>query len=141
MPSSANEKEKGKDDCAARVFVVFKDQLPRASAYSRLKHKLGTTFSSFVPPGVAICYVWSNKLAKEESLESPFTDWVRIVAVESGTEKKDQWVSEQRNVFEDFKRLFGAEPEKIVGVAVMTDTDQTGESITSFYREISFTRK
>jgi hypothetical protein len=138
LPATANEREKNKDDCAARVYVIFKDPLPGASAFSKLKHKLATTFSSIVPPGVTICYVWSNRLTRDQSIESPYTEWVRIVAVESGPGKVGEWVSEQRNVVEDFKRLFGKEPEQIVGVAVMTDMDQTGESVTAFYREIAF---
>jgi hypothetical protein len=138
VPSSANEREKNKDDCAARVFVLFKDQLPGAGVYSRLKHKLEATFSSIVPPGVAICYAWGSKLGKDQVIESPYTEWVRIFAVESGPEKAGQWVSEQRNVFEDFKRIFGKEPEKVVGVGIMTDMDQTGESMTAFYRNIVF---
>lgn len=138
LPAAANEKVKSKDDCAARVFVIFSDALPGASVYSRFKHKLATTFSSIVPPGVAICYVWANKLGRDESLQSPYTDWIQVVAVESGSDKVGQWVSAERNVVADFQRLFGGTPTQIVGVAVMTDTDQTGASITSYYRELVF---
>jgi hypothetical protein len=37
---------------------------------------------------------------------------------------------------EDFRRVFGAEPAEVAGVAVMTDTDNTGESVTAFYGTI-----
>jgi hypothetical protein len=138
LPSKANEKTKDGDDCAARTFVIFEDELPKASSYSKLKHKLATTFSSFVPTGVAICYIWGNTLNKGEDINSPYTDWVRTVAVESGAEKLGQWVSIERNVFEDFKRIYGTEPKKIIAVAVMTDTDQTKTSITTYYKDIIF---
>jgi hypothetical protein len=136
--AAADEREKDKDDCAARVFVIFKDGLPKASRYSRLKHKLASAFSNAIPPGVAICYVWANGLKKDEVIESPYTDWVRIVAVESGAGKAGQWVTEERNVFEDFKKIFGVEPKQILGVALMTDTDNTKQSATSFYGDIVF---
>jgi len=136
--ASADEREKDKDDCAARIFVIFKDGLPKASRYSRLKHKLASAFSNAIPPGVAICYVWANRLKKDEAIESPYTDWVRVLAVRSGAEKEGQWVTEERNVFEDFKKIFGVEPKQILGVALMTDTDNTKQAATSFYGEIVF---
>ncbi|MBK7993881.1 MAG: DUF3047 domain-containing protein [Blastocatellia bacterium] len=138
LAAKADESKKDGDDCVARTFVIFQDPLPRASAYSKLKHKLATSFSSFVPTGVAICYVWGNKLAKNQDVNSPYTDWVRVVAVESGKEKLGQWVNVERNVFEDFKRIYGVEPKKIVAVAVMTDTDQTKEPVITYYKDIVF---
>jgi hypothetical protein len=136
--AQADEREKDKDDCAARLFVIFKDALPKASRYSRLRHRLASAFSNAIPPGVALCYVWANKLKKGEVVESPYTDWVRIVAVESGDEKAGQWVMEERNVFEDFKSTFGVEPKQILGVALMTDTDNTKQLATTFYGDIVF---
>ncbi len=141
LPNNADERKKSGDDCAARTFVIFEDSLPNASSYSKLKHKLATTFSSFVPTGVAICYVWGNKLSKDQDIESPFTDWVRIVAVESGTDKLGQWVTIERNVYEDFKKIYGTEPKKIIAVGVMTDSDQTKDSITTYYKDIVFKSK
>ena len=56
----------------------------------------------------------------------------------SGSAKLDQWVNEKRNVYEDYKKAFKEEPPMISGVAIMTDTDNTGESATAFYGDIVF---
>jgi hypothetical protein len=141
LPSKADERKKDGDDCAARMFVVFEDSLPNASAYSKFKHKLATSFSSFVPTGVAICYVWGNKLSKDQDIDSPYTDWVRIVSLETGSDKVGKWVSIERNVYEDFKRIYKTEPKKIVAVGVMTDSDQTKDSLISYYKDITFKAK
>ena len=61
-----------------------------------------------------------------------------MFVVESGAEKLNQWVSEKRNVYEDYKKAFGQEPPMISGVAIMTDTDNTGESATAYYGDILF---
>ena len=135
--SSGNEREKDADDNAARVFVIFKDKL-HGGLFSKLKRKLAGALSGDFPAGVVICYVWSNNLAENQAIDSPISKRIRIVAVESGSEKVGHRVSEQRNVVEDFKRLFGAEPSEVVAVGVMTDTDQTRESVTAFYSEIVF---
>jgi hypothetical protein len=69
---------------------------------------------------------------------NPFTDRVMMIVVESGDVKLNQWVSEERNLYEDYKKAFGKEPHLISGVAIMTDTDNTGESATAYYGDILF---
>jgi hypothetical protein len=61
-----------------------------------------------------------------------------MFVVESGEEKLNQWVSEKSNFYEDYKKAFGQEPPMISGVAIMTDTDNTGESVTAYYGDILF---
>jgi len=46
-------------------------------------------------------------------------------------------VSEERNIYEDYKRAFGEEPPQFGGVAVMTDTDDTGDEVTAWYGDIT----
>ncbi|MGO8989997.1 MAG: DUF3047 domain-containing protein [bacterium] len=58
--------------------------------------------------------------------------------LESGADKLNQWVNEDRNVYEDYKKAFGEEPPMISGVAIMTDTDNTGESAIAYYGDIVF---
>jgi hypothetical protein len=105
------------DDFAARVYVVF----PR-TFFWRMR---------------AINYVWSAKMPKGSEARSPYTKNVVIVAVESGDEKAGSWVSEERNVYEDYKRIFGEEPPLLGGVAIMTDTDDTQDEATAWYGDIT----
>ena len=107
---------KSGDDFAARIYVVF----PR----------------TFFWQTRAINYVWAARLAKGGSVPSPYTSKAVIVAVESGDEKAGQWVSEERNYYEDYRKLFGEEPPKLGAVAVMTDTDDTGDEVTAYYGDI-----
>lgn len=59
-----------------------------------------------------------------------------MIVVESGSEKLNQWVTEERNVFEDYQKAFGQEPLPISGVAIMTDTDNAGELAIAYYGDI-----
>jgi hypothetical protein len=47
-------------------------------------------------------------------------------------------VTEERNVLEDYRKAFGEDPPLINGVAIMTDTDNTGESAVAYYGDIWF---
>jgi len=61
--------------------------------------------------------------------------------LESGDSKKGQWVSEQRNIQADYRLAFGAEDvPRISGVAIMTDTDNTGEQAVAWYGDIIFSK-
>ena len=46
--------------------------------------------------------------------------------------KLNQRVNEERDLHEDYKKPFGEEPPLISGVAIMTITDNTGESATAY---------
>jgi len=71
-------------------------------------------------------------------VRSPYTNRSKLVVVESGPSLINQWVDEQRNVFMDFKEAFGEEPPLVSGIAIMTDTDNTGESAIAHYGDIVF---
>ena len=56
-----------------------------------------------------------------------------MIVVQSGTEGLGQWRDVRRNLREDYRRAFGAAPGPVVAVAVMTDTDNTGEVASGQY--------
>ncbi|MBC8017401.1 MAG: DUF3047 domain-containing protein [Verrucomicrobia bacterium] len=116
----SDEKSKDGDDFSVRVYVLF----PRG----------------FFAKTRAICYVWANKLPKGEHVASPFTPNIITVAVDSGGELAGRWTFHQRNVHEDYRRFFGEEPPRIGAVALMTDTDNSGESAVGYYGDISLVR-
>jgi hypothetical protein len=88
----------------------------------------------------AILYIWESHAPVGTMVPNPYSDRVMMFVVESGADKLNQWVSEEHNVLEDYKRAFGEEPPMISGVAIMTDTDNTGESATAYYGDIVFKR-
>jgi hypothetical protein len=92
------------------------------------------------PPHAGLSYVWDNRLAPGTVLANPYTDRVRMIVVRSGNAEAERWVSEERNVLDDYRRAFGEEPPAIAGVAVMTDTDDTGASATAWFGDIVLRR-
>jgi DUF3047 family protein len=117
-----DERTRGGDDYAARVYVVFSSGM----AFWRTR---------------AINYVWSSNQPTETNWPNAFTSNVQMIAVKSGTEHLEQWLSEKRNVASDYRHLFGEEPRNINAVAIMTDTDNTSGQATAWYGDIWFTSK
>ena len=61
-----------------------------------------------------------------------------IIVVESGPSRVGGWADAARNIAADYQAAFGEVPPMITGVALMTDTDNTGESATAYYGDIVF---
>jgi hypothetical protein len=109
------------DDYPARIYIVFP--------------------AVFFWNTEGINYIWANKLPKGQSVPNAFTSNIIMMAVESGPSKAGQWVQEERNVYEDFKKLFGEEPPTLGAVAIMTDTDNTGGRAVAYYGDITLSAK
>ncbi len=126
------------DDYAARIYVTFAYEPDKVSFGKKLKYKAGRVILGQDIPIAAINYIWESKTPKDTLVDNAYTDFVKMIVIESGNEKVGQWVEEERNVYEDYKKAFGEEPPMISGVAIMTDTDNTGGSATAYYGDIIF---
>ena len=89
-------------------------------------------------PAATLCYVWDGKAPAGTIVASSYTQRVRMVVVESGATRVNQWLAVARDVAADFKAAFGEDAPAITAVAIATDTDNTGESAVAFYGDISF---
>ena len=116
-----DEKLKSGDDYPVRLYVIVSGGLQFWKSYS-------------------LVYVWSNNAKLDESWDNPYTSNVKHIAVESGSDYVGQWRSYQRNVKADFARVFGVEPEKLKAVAIMTDSDNSGQNFEAWYGDIEFNK-
>jgi hypothetical protein len=111
-----DEKSKAGDDYAARLYVIFPGR--------------------FFWQTRAINYIWANRLQKGESTPNAYTGQAMMVAVQSGPALAGRWLTEERDIREDYRRLFGEEAGAAGAVAIMTDTDNTGDSAVAWYGDI-----
>lgn len=125
------------DDCAARIYVAFEFIAEGKTFWERIKHKAACIAAGRQLPGSALTYIWGNKATPETIINSPYTRQSKMVVVKSGNGLAKQWVSEKRNIINDYQDAFGYGPPKVMGIAIMTDTDNTGESTTTYYGDIS----
>jgi len=133
-----NVKRKEGDDYPARIYITFQYDPSKLSLAEKAKYDAIKVLYGQDPPLGAINYLWESKTPVGTIVPNPYTDRVKMIVVESGAAKLNRWVNEERNLYEDYKKAFGAEPPLISGVAIMTDTDNTGESATAYYGDILF---
>ena len=135
-----NVQRKDGDDYPARLYITFEYDPGKLSFSERLKYQAAKLWYGEYPPLAAINYIWESHTSIGTMVPNPYTDRVMMIVVEGGADKLNQWMNEERNVYEDYKRAFGEEAPLISGVAIMTDTDNTGESATAYYGDILFIR-
>ena len=128
------------DDYPARIYITFEYDPSKLGFFEKVKYETIRLLYGQYPPLNAINYIWESKTPVGTIVPNPYTDRVKMIIVESGEAKLNQWVNEERNVYEDYKKAFGEEPPMISGIAIMTDTDNTGESATAYYGDILFSK-
>ena len=137
LVQKSNATRKDGDDYPARLYITFEYDPDKVSFGKKLKFKAGQALFGDIPIG-AINYVWETNAPVGVILDNAYTDFVKMVVVESGPSKIGLWVDESRNLYEDYKKAFGEEPPMINGVAIMSDTDNTKEQATAYYGDIVF---
>jgi len=138
IPPKSDVHKKSGDDYPARIFINFIFDSKSAGFWDRFRHKTVGGMYGLEAPGTALNYIWAGNGTLGSMIASPFTDKVRMVLVESGSAKLSTWITEQRNIVDDYRKAFGQDPPAISSIAIMTDTDNTGESATAFYGDIVF---
>ncbi len=115
LPVGGDVRKKAADDQALQVYIAFKE----------------TGFPAVLNTPV-IGYIWDNEAPKGWSGRSTQIggDKMRYVVLRNKTDKTGQWYTERRNIYEDYKKLFGdingGEPLGVTtGLQVHINTQRT----------------
>jgi len=136
----AIESRKGRNDSAARIRVIFgkaeAKPLKGPPEISKFFKSVGFQAGGKEPRGFKIDYIWGNNIPKGEVIDYPGSKNHKMVVVQSGSKRAKRWVWEKRNLIEDFQRFFRKSPPDLIGIVVLTDTDQTNEGVIAHYSSI-----
>ena len=118
--ASVDETSKAGEDFPARLYVVREGGV----AIWRTR---------------ALNYVWAGAMPVGSNWPNPFASQARMVALRSGAPAAPgQWVTERRNIREDFRRYHGRDVETIDAVAIMTDCDNRAATAEAWYGPVRF---
>lgn len=114
--------DRSQDDFAARVYAIF----PGASFFKT----------------DVIEYIWDESLPVGTLESSPFSSRVKLFVIRSGPlasadGSAPELVQEERDLYEDYLRIFGQAPKKKFGaIALMSDSDNTGTATAADFAEV-----
>jgi DUF3047 family protein len=138
--ASADNTKKHAEDSPVRVVVSFDGDIDRLPLGDRLFFDNMRALSGKQMPYATLMYIWENRAAKDTVIPNPHTTRVKMIVAESGRGKLGEWQEVVRNVYEDYRRVFGEEPGNITTIGIMTDTDNTGANVHAYYGDIVFRR-
>ena len=120
------------DDYPVRVYVMFLYEPEHASRARRLKYGLAKKIIGEYPPDSTLNYFWANRAHDQRILTNPYAKEAKMVVLRTGPCETGQWVEESVNVIDDYREAFGMDPPTNASLAIMSDTDDTGESATAY---------
>ncbi|MDT8429686.1 MAG: DUF3047 domain-containing protein [Pseudomonadales bacterium] len=120
LGADIDEHSKAGDDYPARLYVIKSGGL----AFWRTR---------------TINYVWSSNNPVDQRWNNAYAGRnSQMWPVDSGDANVGIWVSHSRDIRADWLQAFGEDIGNLDAVALMTDTDNSGGSLTAWYADIRF---
>jgi len=119
LPKNGDCRKKATDDQAAQIYIVW----PRFPEAVRSQ---------------IIGYIWDSTAPAGSIVKSEKTSTVTYVVMRSGTAETGKWITERRNVVEDYQKIYGAQPDNPGYISIAIDSDDTVSSAESVFGAIRF---
>lgn len=130
--AKADPATKEGDDYPIRVYIIFAYDPDKAGFLDKVKYELGKSIYGEYPPDSTLNYVWSSRDGGNRVITSPYTDRAKLIMIERGAKRAGQWVTEEVDVLDDYRKAFGEDPPAKASIAIMSDSDNTREKAVSF---------
>ena len=122
---------KAGDDYPMRVYVMFEYDPDKAGTFEKIKYGLAKKRYGEYPPQSSLSYVWASREEAESMVVSPYTDRAIMVLLQKGAKNVGTWQDQEINIVDDYQKAFGSKPPIRARIAIMNDSDNTGENSTS----------
>ncbi|MEE8325620.1 MAG: DUF3047 domain-containing protein [candidate division NC10 bacterium] len=118
MPRRGDFRNFSTDDQAAQLYLVFTPDFMQKEV---------------------IAYIWDSNAPKGITAEPTFQPVypflrIKVVVLESGEAEKGKWITETRNVVEDYRKLYGGHPGKIAGIRIQINSQHTKSRSEAYWR-------
>ena len=131
-----DERSKPGDDFAARVYVLFPFESEHSSIVSRLQRGIVRALYQREPPGTALTFVWSSSEPLGAKWINPHTDDTHMRVL--GTGSGGQWQRASVDIPAEYVAAFGRAPQNPVGLALMTDSDDSCQHAAARFADFHF---
>lgn len=91
----------------------------------------------------SIVYIWDTTAPEglmSEAIAPPLMT-IKLVVVRSGPAELGKWITETRNVYEDYRKFYGEEPPPVKGMRLQINSQHTGTSAESYFAEVIYRRQ
>ena len=115
LPKGADLRTPRADDQAAQLFLAFSN-------------------------AKIIVYLWDTTAPEGlmEDLPAPPFMSIKAIVLRSGNMETGKWITETRNAYQDYRRLFDREPPPVVGMRLQINSQHTDTSAESYFADVVF---
>lgn len=125
LPKNADEDSSDRNDSVASIYVVF--DFGRVALFKKVPKTIRYSWSTTLPKGTEASKLFGNQ---------------NIIVVNSGYDDVGSWVTFERNLVDDYRRVFGDDPPKTpLAILILSDGDSTGSYVMADYDDIMLKTK
>lgn len=128
------------DDSPVRLVLAFEGDRSQFSLKNAMLSELTHALTGQPMPYATLMYVWCNQRPVDSVIQNPRTDRIRKIVVESGAGRLNQWLSYERNIRLDYEKAFGESPGALIGIGLMTDSDNTRTTAQAWYGRVTLAK-
>lgn len=136
LVESADNYDRTREDSPARIILGFdgnKDDLPFTD---QIMFETARLLTGRDVPYATLMYIRGRKVPVGTVIPNARSSRVKMIVVASGEDGVGEWRTFSRDIVADYERAFGEKPGRLIGVGVLTDTDNTGETVETWYGDI-----
>ncbi|NIS60718.1 MAG: DUF3047 domain-containing protein [Proteobacteria bacterium] len=138
--TNGDAKTKSGDDYPLRIYIVFKYDPEKAGFMEKVKYNAAKLIYGEYPPHSGLNYIWANREHEETIIINAFTEKSKMILLQKGNSNIGKWLNEDVNIRKDYEEAFGEKPPPIASIAIMNDSDNTGEKSISYLDYIELYR-
>ncbi len=131
--TSADLMQAETSDSPVRVVLAFDGDRSRFSSKNGMVSELALAMTGEPLPYATLMYVWGTTREPGSVILSQRTDRIRKLVLESGPQRLGQWLDYERDIKADYEKAFGEAPGALLGIGIMTDTDNTRGQAQAWY--------
>jgi hypothetical protein len=137
----ADNTEGSSDDAPLRIMVAFNGDKSKLPLKEKFTFEMAHLLTGQELPYATLMYIWSGKSPVNAIINNGHTTRIKMIVVDSGWENLGNWHKHQRDLTEDYKLAYGEAPGEVIGVALLTDSDNTKSEARAIYGDIELIRK
>jgi hypothetical protein len=129
------------DDAVARVILQFSGDRSLLTSRDHMLSEMVQLVTGEPLPFATLIYVWDHRYPVGTVITHQRSERIKLMVVESGGDRLGQWVDFDRDVAADYRAAFGQPSDGLSGIALMTDSNNTGLSSQAWYGPLVWSRE
>ena len=138
---AGDARRKTGDDYALRIYANFQYNPEQAPLWKQAKYEAIRLAIGRYPPRNALSFIWANQPHHARILPNQSDKSEQMVVMRAGSTSVGEWVEEEVNILRWYREAFGDRPSQLVSLAIMADSDDTGEKTEAYLDYLEVARK